>query len=46
MNRIAELYHRLTWAYHAEATAKTDAERQTARNEREYINRLIMEATR
>ena len=36
MDLIRELYHRLTWAYHAEATAKADEERYVARVEREY----------
>ena len=40
---ITELYFLLTWAYHAEAMAKTEAERAVTRFEREFINQKIME---
>lgn len=43
---VAVLYRRMTLAYHAEATAKTEEERAAARFEREHVNHLLMEAAR
>ena len=44
--QVRAWHRRLTLAYHAEATAKTDEERDAARTEREHINHLLLEAAR